>query len=113
MRTERKWVYQVSRTSQIKLDEMIDYHGGLLNGDFTKAILDLYEHVVEEGDNSDQIYNDESVEDMKLPLWLPKKDDQGLSRRARLEMAVEFDVWQWYLITNENFTLLDTLGEIG
>lgn len=30
---------------QIKLEEMIDYHGGLLNADFTKAIVSLYDHV--------------------------------------------------------------------
>jgi hypothetical protein len=30
---------------QIKLEEMIDYHGGLLNEEFTKAIVSLYDHV--------------------------------------------------------------------
>jgi hypothetical protein len=36
---------QIDRLEQIKLEEMIDYHGGLLNEDFTKAIVNLYDHV--------------------------------------------------------------------
>jgi hypothetical protein len=36
---------QIDRLEEIKLEEMIDYHGGLLNEDFTKAIVNLYDHV--------------------------------------------------------------------
>ena len=39
------YLLQIERMEQIKLEEMIDYHGGLLNVDFTKAIVNLYDHV--------------------------------------------------------------------
>jgi hypothetical protein len=77
---------------QIKLEEMIDYHGGLLNEEFTKAIVSLYDHVrnarlfrvgtlglmfflcflqvISEGDDRTSpncIYNAQSSDDMKLP----------------------------------------------
>jgi hypothetical protein len=60
----------IDRLEQIKLEEMIDYHGGLLNEDFTKAIVNLYDHVISEGDDQSSptcIYNAESFDDMKLP----------------------------------------------
>eukprot|EP00291_Cryptomonas_curvata_P019385 CAMPEP_0172166420 /NCGR_PEP_ID=MMETSP1050-20130122/8971_1 /TAXON_ID=233186 /ORGANISM="Cryptomonas curvata, Strain CCAP979/52" /LENGTH=159 /DNA_ID=CAMNT_0012837027 /DNA_START=308 /DNA_END=785 /DNA_ORIENTATION=- len=95
-----------------KLEEMIDYHGGLLNEDFTKAIVNLYDHVISEGDDQSSpncIYNAESLDDMKLPHWIAKVDEHGVCRKDTLTAAVEFDVFQWWQITTENFSLLDTV----
>uniref|UniRef100_A0A7S0MLC6 Uncharacterized protein n=1 Tax=Cryptomonas curvata TaxID=233186 RepID=A0A7S0MLC6_9CRYP len=106
----------IDRLEEIKLEEMIDYHGGLLNEDFTKAIVNLYDHVISEGDDQSSpncIYNAESLDDMKLPHWIAKVDEHGVCRKDTLTAAVEFDVFQWWQITTENFSLLDTVVWMG
>jgi len=49
-----------------------------------------------------------------LPQWFPREDDQGgLSRAKRLDVALDFDIWQWYSIAGEDFSLLDSLVWMG
>jgi len=90
---------------------MIDYHGGVLNARFVDQIVRLYDHVAAQGDTDGGVYADDKACD--LPYWCPATDESGFSRLERLEMAAEYDVWQWYLVTGENYTLLDTLIWMG
>mmetsp|Transcript_57067 Transcript_57067/g.150384 ORF Transcript_57067/g.150384 Transcript_57067/m.150384 type:complete len:129 (-) Transcript_57067:166-552(-) len=106
----------IDRLDEIKLEEMIDYHGGVLNEEFTKAIVNLYDHVVSEGDDTSSptcIYKADSSDDMKLPHWIPKVDEKGVSRKEMLQTSVEYDVFQWWQITSESFSLLDTVVWMG
>mmetsp|Transcript_32828 Transcript_32828/g.82796 ORF Transcript_32828/g.82796 Transcript_32828/m.82796 type:complete len:286 (-) Transcript_32828:44-901(-) len=101
----------VVRLREIQLDDMIDYHGGVLNARFVDQIVRLYDHVAAQGDVKEGIYSDDKACD--LPYWCPAVDESGFSRLERLEMAAEYDVWQWYLVTGENYSLLDTLIWMG
>jgi hypothetical protein len=101
----------ITRLKEIQLDDMIDYHGGVLNARFVDQIIRLYDHVAAQGDAEQGIYSDDKACD--LPYWCPAMDESGFSRLERLEMAAEYDVWQWYLVTGENYSLLDTLIWMG
>mmetsp|Transcript_30423 Transcript_30423/g.59431 ORF Transcript_30423/g.59431 Transcript_30423/m.59431 type:complete len:275 (+) Transcript_30423:255-1079(+) len=101
----------ISRLKEIQLDDMIDYHGGVLNARFVDQILRLYDHVAAQGDAENSVYKDDKAGD--LPYWCPATDESGFTRLERLEMAAEYDVWQWYLVTGENYSLLDTLIWMG
>jgi len=105
----------VDRLKDIQLDDMIDYHGGVLNARFVEQIIGLYDLLAAQGDDdkpSDNIYAETAL-GVELPYWCPKEDDSGFTRTERLEMAAEYDVWQWYTITGENYSLLDTLLWMG
>jgi len=108
----------MERLKSVCVDEMLDYHGGVLNARFVDLILELYDHVASQGDGArepDSVYGAASPYDpeTELPYWSPKSDSAGFGRMERLRLAAEYDVWQWYLVTGENYSLLDTLVWMG
>eukprot|EP00290_Baffinella_frigidus_P032447 CAMPEP_0180273682 /NCGR_PEP_ID=MMETSP0988-20121125/4928_1 /TAXON_ID=697907 /ORGANISM="non described non described, Strain CCMP2293" /LENGTH=236 /DNA_ID=CAMNT_0022244875 /DNA_START=174 /DNA_END=884 /DNA_ORIENTATION=+ len=105
----------IERLRTISIDEMIDYHGGVLNARFVELIIELYDHVCQQGDAADGgIYGEASpIDNSCLPKWYPGDDGAGFSRIERLKMAVEYDAFQWYMISSENYSMLDTLVWMG
>eukprot|EP00286_Rhodomonas_abbreviata_P015275 CAMPEP_0181322994 /NCGR_PEP_ID=MMETSP1101-20121128/19534_1 /TAXON_ID=46948 /ORGANISM="Rhodomonas abbreviata, Strain Caron Lab Isolate" /LENGTH=234 /DNA_ID=CAMNT_0023430963 /DNA_START=130 /DNA_END=834 /DNA_ORIENTATION=+ len=106
----------MQRLKEMQVDEMIDYHGGVLNARFVELIVELYDHVASQGDTPNNgVYDEHSPYDPEtdLPYWCPKVDEEGFGRMERLRMAAEYDVWQWYLVTGENYSLLDALVWMG
>mmetsp|Transcript_59764 Transcript_59764/g.146810 ORF Transcript_59764/g.146810 Transcript_59764/m.146810 type:complete len:250 (-) Transcript_59764:470-1219(-) len=102
----------IERLRNTQLDELIDYHGGVLNARFVEKIVRLYDHVNCQADVEGGVYAKEGA-DLELPYLCPGADQSGFSRLERLEMAAEYDIWQWYLVTGENYNLLDTLVWMG
>jgi len=96
---------------QARSDDFIRYTNGYLQSHVTSRMTSLYDHVCEERERLRGVCDAECVE---LPHWYPKTDENGgLSRQHRLSAALDFDVWQWYSISGEDFSLLDALVWMG
>mmetsp|Transcript_10592 Transcript_10592/g.16594 ORF Transcript_10592/g.16594 Transcript_10592/m.16594 type:complete len:207 (+) Transcript_10592:151-771(+) len=106
----------MKRLKEIQLDEMIDYHGGVLNCKFIELCMEVYDHVCMQGDTAEnEVYAPGSSYDREteLPYYIPCVDSSGFGRLECLQMAAEYDVWQWYQITGENYSMLDALVWMG
>jgi len=102
---------------QAHADEFVTYKHGYLNPQVAGDMSALYAHVLGQGDvENGPIYGSDSpfCRTTELPQWYPEFDeDSGLTRQQRLTLAHDFDVWQWYTIAMEDFSVLDTLVWMG
>lgn len=100
-----------------RAEDYISYSNGHLNRHVTPNMTNLYSHVLEQGDvPNGEVYGDSTPlnRHTQLPVYYPKNDaETGLSRAARLAMARDCDVWQWCAVSQEDFSLLDTLVWMG
>lgn len=90
------WQVLTLLCASLQLDDMIDYHGGVLNARFVEKIIGLYDFLASQGDEgmpADNVYAEPAV-GVELPYWCPTEDESGFTRLERLEMAAEYDVWQ-------------------
>lgn len=103
-----------------RTEDYVRYRHGFLHPKVPRLMMRLYDHVLKQGGTSDysdsDIYGADSPFDVntELPKWYPEIDEEnGLSRWQRLSLARDFDVWQWYNIASEDFSMLDTLVWMG
>jgi len=109
----------VEALQEARSDDYICYIEGYLEQHVAKQMMKLYDHVCEEWEGlSDALGSTPACptwpQTRELPQWFPREDDQGgLSRAKRLDVALDFDIWQWYSIAGEDFSLLDSLVWMG
>jgi len=97
-----------------RAEDYLRYSSGYLQRNVAFQITSLYAHVLAQADTPNSpVYGDTSPfnRNTQLPKYYPIEDeDSGLSRKQILDLSLESDIWQWYSIANEDFSLLDTLG---
>eukprot|EP00802_Teleaulax_amphioxeia_P023159 Tamp_23698.p1 GENE.Tamp_23698~~Tamp_23698.p1 ORF type:complete len:165 (+),score=30.24 Tamp_23698:504-998(+) len=108
---------QLEELKKVPAERVIRYEGGYLHKDAAAQMIALYSHVIAQGDEADgAVYGTRTPfnRNTELPQYYPKDDgSSGMTRHHRFRMALECDVWQWYSIGDEGFTLLDALVWMG
>eukprot|EP00277_Geminigera_cryophila_P044758 CAMPEP_0173081980 /NCGR_PEP_ID=MMETSP1102-20130122/17788_1 /TAXON_ID=49646 /ORGANISM="Geminigera sp., Strain Caron Lab Isolate" /LENGTH=235 /DNA_ID=CAMNT_0013957049 /DNA_START=127 /DNA_END=834 /DNA_ORIENTATION=+ len=100
-----------------RAEDFLLYYQGYLAPNVARSFTALYSHVLSQADVSESpVYGDTSPfnRNTELPKYYPVEDEEtGLSRKHRLALALEADIWQWHTIAYEDFSLLDTIVWMG